>query len=209
MSPRTIPAPVWFTAALIPMIASQIIRLYQHDAAAWILWDYLGRICGLAVLAAIPSARAVAFRREALGMALWKAALWIACIVAADQYLSRSAIQTINTTLPAMALGNYPQSGGWLHLIDLVCGLALVAYSEETLFRRCARQVFQSYAGDGVALILTTSLLFGAYHWWAGVGNIVEATVMGVLLMLFFQRSMALWPVVLSHYLADIFDFAF
>jgi uncharacterized protein len=57
-------------------------------------------------------------------------------------------------------------------------------------------------------LVLVTSLLFGAYHWWTGVGNIVEATMMGVLLMLFFLRSEALWPVVLGHYVTDIVDFA-
>jgi hypothetical protein len=31
---------------------------------------------------------------------------------------------------------------------------------------------------------------------------------MGVLLMLFYRRSAALWPVVLGHYLTDIADFA-
>jgi uncharacterized protein len=189
------------------MIASQIVRLAQHDAAAWIFWDYFGRIGGIAILAAIPSARAVTFRRERLEMALWKAGLWIACIVAADQYFGSWARQAINVALPATAFGVYPQPGGQLHLIDLTFGLMLVAYTEETIFRRCARHVFQSYVGDGVALISITSLLFGAYHWWAGVGNIIEATVMGVLLMLFFQRSGALWPVVLGHYLVDIFDF--
>jgi uncharacterized protein len=30
----------------------------------------------------------------------------------------------------------------------------------------------------------------------------------GALLMLFFLRSEALWPVVLGHYLTDIVDFA-
>jgi membrane protease YdiL (CAAX protease family) len=64
------------------------------------------------------------------------------------------------------------------------------------------------YVDDGNPLVLVTSLLFGAYHWWTGVGNIVEAVMMGVLLMLFFRRSAALWPIVLGHYLTDIADFA-
>jgi membrane protease YdiL (CAAX protease family) len=92
--------------------------------------------------------------------------------------------------------------------VDVVFGLALVAYSEEIVFRRCARQIFQTYLGDGYVLIFVTSLLFGAYHWWAGVGNIVEAAMMGALLMLFFRRSEALWPIVLAHYLTDVVDFA-
>jgi uncharacterized protein len=53
-----------------------------------------------------------------------------------------------------------------------------------------------------LGLVIVTSLLFGAYHWWTGVGNVVEAALMGVLLMLFLRRS------ILGHYLVDIADFA-
>jgi uncharacterized protein len=208
MSPRAIPGPIWFAAALVPMVASQIVRLYQHDPGIWIFWDYAGRLGGLSILAAIPSARAVAFRWERLRMALWKVVLWIAGLAAADHYLGGWARRTINTALPATVLGVYPQTSGWLYLVDVVFGLALVAYSEEIVFRRCARQVFQTYLGNGSLLVLVTSLLFGAYHWWIGVGNIVEATMMGVLLMLFFLQSEALWPVVLGHYVTDVVDFA-
>ena len=141
-------------------------------------------------------------------MALWKVVLWIAGIVVADHYLGGWARRTINMALPTSVLGVYPPSSGWLYLVDVVFGLALVAYSEETVFRRCARHVFQTYLGDGYLMVFVTSLLFGAYHWWTGAGNIVEASMMGVLLMLFFQRSEALWPVVFGHYLVDIVDFA-
>jgi hypothetical protein len=208
MSVRAIPAPVWFAAALVPMVGSQIVRLYQHDPEIWILWDYGGRFGGLATLAAIPSARVIAFRREKLRIVLWKVALWIAAIVVVDHYLGGWVRRTINTALPATVLGVYPQPSGWLYLVDVVFGIALVAYSEESVFRRCARHLFDNYLGDGYASLFVTSLLFGAYHWWTGVGNVVEAAMMGILLMLFLRRSKALWPVVLGHYLTDIVDFA-
>ena len=35
------------------------------------------------------------------------------------------------------------------HIVDAVFGLALVAYSEEIGFRRCARHLFQIYLNDG------------------------------------------------------------
>jgi hypothetical protein len=31
---------------------------------------------------------------------------------------------------------------------------------------------------------------------------------MGILLMVFYRRSAALWPVVTAHYLTDVVDFA-
>jgi membrane protease YdiL (CAAX protease family) len=205
---HAIPAPIWFVAALVPMVACQIVRLQQTDAGSWIFWDYAGRLGGLAVLAIIPSARAIAFRREPLRMMLWQIALWIAGVVLADHYLGGWMRRTLNAALPATVFGVYPQSNGWPYFVDIVFGIALVAYSEEVVFRRCARHVFQKYVNDGAVLVVVTSLLFGAYHWWAGVGNVIEATVMGVLLMLFFRRSGALWPVVLGHYLIDFVDFA-
>jgi uncharacterized protein len=208
MSLRAIPARVWFVAALVPMVASQIVRLQQSDPETWMFWDYASRIGGLTVLAGIPSARTVAFRWQRLRMAAWEVALWIVGLVLADHYLGGWIRRTINTASPETVLGANPQPNGWLYFVDATFGIALVAYSEEIVFRRCARHVFQIYLNDGYALILVTSLLFGAYHWWTGVGNIVEASLMGILLMLFYQRSAALWPAVLGHYLTDIVNFA-
>jgi membrane protease YdiL (CAAX protease family) len=208
MSLRVISAPLWFVAVLFPMVASQILRLQQSDPATWIFWDYSGRLGALAVLVAIPSARAVAFRWQHLRMTRWEAAFWIVGIVLVDHYLCGWIRRTINMALPASVLGAYPEPHRWLQIVDNVFGLALVAYSEEIVFRRCAHHLFKTYLGDGRALVAVTSLLFGAYHWWTGIGNIVEAVIMGILLMLFYRRSGALWPVVLGHYLTDIVDFA-
>ena len=208
MSLRAIPAPVWFVAALVPMVVSQIVRLEQSDAATWIFWDYAGRLGALAVLCAIPSARLVAFRAKRLRMSRWEAGIWVVGIVLVDHYLCGWIRRTINTALPATVLGSYPQAHGWLHIVDAVFGLALVAYSEEIVFRRCARHLFQIYLNDGYAMVVVTSILFGAYHWWTGIGNIIEAVLIGILLMLFYRRSAALWPVVLGHYVTDIVDFA-
>ena len=189
MPPRDFHAQVWFVAALIPMVASQTLRLQQSDPAMWIFWDYAGRLGALAMLAASPSIRTVAFRWEKLQIARWEGALWIAGLVLADHYLGGWVRRTINAALPATVLGSYPQLSGWLYFVDIVFGIALVAYSEEIVFRRCARHIFKNYFGDGYGLVIVTSLLFGAYHWWTGLGNIVEAAMMGVLLMLFLQRS--------------------
>jgi membrane protease YdiL (CAAX protease family) len=138
----------------------------------------------------------------------WEAVCWIVGIVLFDHYVCGWIRHTVNAALPATVLGGYPELHGWLHFFDAVFGLALVAYSEEIVFRRCARYVFLAYLKDGYALVLATAVLFGAYHWWTGVGNIIEALLMGVLVMLFYRRSAALWPVVLAHYLTDVVDFA-
>jgi uncharacterized protein len=59
------------------------------------------------------------------------------------------------TTIYVVGSG-YPEAHGWLHIVDTVFGLALVAYSEEIVFRRCARHLFQIYLNDGYAMVVVT-----------------------------------------------------
>ena len=158
-------------------------------------------------LSRIPFSRKIAFGRERLRITLWQSAIWVVGIVLVDHYLCGWIRRTINSALPATVLGHYPETHGWLQLLDLTFGIALVAFSEEVVFRRCARIFFRTYINDDWILVISTSILFGAYHWWTGIGNIVEAVLIGVLLMLFYLRSAALWPVVLAHYLTDVVDF--
>jgi CAAX protease family protein len=121
--------------------------------------------------------------------------------------LSQWPRRLINATFPATVFGAYPHLTGWLNVFDLVFGLALVAASEEIIFRRYLRRALQPYAGDGTFAVLITSLLFGAYHWWTGIGNVLLAATFGILLMIMYRRSGALWPVVLAHYLVDVIAF--
>ena len=109
--------------------------------------------------------------------------------------------------MPLRPLGIYPRLDGWLRDFDLVIGLGLVAYSEELLFRRCARAVFVPWLGDGKAMILATALLFGAYHWWTGPWNALAAMATGALLMQLYRRANVLWPAVVAHYCIDLFIF--
>jgi len=201
--------PLWFAAVLFPMVVSQIVRLQQSDPAAWIVSDYAGRLGALAVLCAIPAARKIAFRSEPLRIARSEVTIWIVGIVLVDLFWGGWIRRTIDGVLPATVLGAYPEVQGWLHVFDIFLGLGLVALSEEIVFRRCARHLLKSYLDDGYALVLATSFLFGAYHWWTGFGNIGEAVVIGGLLMTLYRRSGALWPAVFGHYVADMVNFAF
>ena len=85
MSLRAIPGPVWLVAALLPMVASQIVRLHQYDPGPWVFWDYAGRLTALATLAALPAARAIAFRSDKCQMSLWQIPVWIVGICSAER----------------------------------------------------------------------------------------------------------------------------
>jgi hypothetical protein len=108
-----LPSPLWFGSALVPMVVSQIIRLQQSDPSTWVCWDYAGRVGALAVLAAIPSAQAVAFQRERLSITYWEAGSWIVGIVLFDHYVCGWIRRTVNAALPATVLGGYPDLHGY------------------------------------------------------------------------------------------------
>jgi membrane protease YdiL (CAAX protease family) len=190
------------------MVVSQVVRLYQADPLAWLICDYAGRCGALLILAAIPAARAVASERRSLRIAWWEVALWIVSLVVFDRLIGTWLRRFAAATFFDGRLGQYPVLHGWIHAFDITLGLALVAFSEEMMFRRCARHVLHRTLGDGYAMVIVTSTIFAAYHWWSGVGNIAAAALLGCLAMLFYLRASALWPVVLAHYLVDVFGFA-
>jgi CAAX protease family protein len=194
-------------APFIPKFASQIVRLHQSQPANWIFWDYAGRLGAVAILAAIPAARTVAFRCDRREISLLEVAFWIVGIILTER-LGQGVSSFINAAFPANLFGFYPRPNGWLYLIDLVFGLTLVAFSEEIIFRRCARHVLQPYLGEGCVAVIASSLMFGCYHWWSGLGNVFLATMMGILFTLMLKRSVALWPVALAHYVVDMIGFS-
>jgi membrane protease YdiL (CAAX protease family) len=115
----------------------------------------------------------------------------------------------INAMFPGTVFGSYPRSEGWLYLFDLVVGLALVAVSEEIVFRRCVGHVLRLWLDKNrISIVLVSSILFGVYHWWTGLGNVTAAALIGAGLALMLQRSVALWPVIFAHYLIDLVAFA-
>jgi hypothetical protein len=208
VSVRPAAVPVWFLAAVAPMLVSQAVRLCQTDALSWIAWDYAGRIIALAVLAAIPGARRVAFRSERVGIAWWEVLLWVVALLAFDRIVDHAISNSLTAMFPGTRIGQYPSFHEWLFIIDIAFGLALVAYSEEVIFRRCGRAVVADLVGDNSTMVIVTAVMFASYHWWTGIGNMTAAMVFGTLAMLLYRRAGMLLPVVLSHYLCDVLNFS-
>jgi uncharacterized protein len=105
--------------------------------------------------------------------------------------------------LPDTRFDSYPWVTGGMKFVDLTFGLVLVALHEEIFFRRVARVVFRPL-GDGVWMVLASAFVFGLFHWWTSLPNMLTATVAGAFLMLLYRRAGALWPAVLCHYVIDL-----
>jgi membrane protease YdiL (CAAX protease family) len=102
------------------------------------------------------------------------------------------------------ATGGGFSSRDWLYAVDVTFGIALVAYQEEVVFRRCARAVLNKKLGSGTTMVFASALLFGSYHWSRGLGTIITAALFGIVAMTFYVRAGVLWPLVLVHYVTDV-----
>jgi hypothetical protein len=200
--------PLWYVATFVPMVASQIVRLGQTPPFAWLASDWAGRLAALAVLWIIPAARDIAFSKHRRRIGAVEALLWVIGLTGFYLLIDHPVRALIDSALPGTVVGRYPPSQGWLHAVDVTFGLALVAYQEELVFRRCGRIVFGAWLGDGFGMVLATSILFAGYHWWTGIGNMVTTLLFGIGAMWLYRRAGVLWPVVLSHYLVDLAAFA-
>jgi hypothetical protein len=198
--------PWWFGAVIVLMAALQLVRLAQVTPADWLLWDYLGRLAALAFLFAVPSARHLAFAYEAPKTDWLETAAWVLALIVGFVILDW-AITALGPVATKFRYGHYPQLDRWLYGIDLTLGVALVAWHEEIVFRRCARVALGKALGAGNAMVAASALLFGAYHWWTGLGTIVEATLFGIAAMLVYRRVGRLTPLVLAHYVIDVVAF--
>jgi hypothetical protein len=190
----------------MPLVLSQLIRLHQRDAAGWLACDYLGRCGALAVLAAIPLARQVAFKRDQLRAGAWVAVGWIVGLVIIHRLAYRWLMPAVEAVLPGTRFGDYAAPQGWLLAFDLTFGIALVALTEEVVFRRCLGQLLHTAVRNARVVIPFSAIIFAGYHWWSGIGNIVVAFMSGVLFMTAYTRIGALWPLVIAHYLVDVIE---
>ena len=93
--------------------------------------------------------------------------------------------------------------GGALLLIDATFGLALVAWSEEVVFRRLLLSRLSGLLPYAAALVCS-SVLFGLIHWGLGSTNALMALLAGLLLGWLYLRYQRLWPVATVHYVANL-----
>jgi membrane protease YdiL (CAAX protease family) len=194
----------WFWIVFAVTTAFQVLRLGQDQPVSWLFLDYTMRLVALAILALSP-VRAVVFRRETLRVSFPQLLirLLVTGIAVGLAFLAGWMMWRV---LPDLSLGQYPKTRGLLYVIDLTAGIALVAVHEELVFRRLARLAF-SRLGDGLAMIVTTSLVFALYHWWTGPWNVLMVALVGVLLMTLYRAVGALWPAIVVHYCADLYAF--
>lgn len=190
------------SAAVAIMVASQWLRIHQTSTEYWLAADYGGRVLSLAVLVAVGFRHAL-LPLDKLAIPLPLAGVWIVGLVVCHLFLLEPLRVHLEAAFPETRLSSPPQIQGIWFLIDVTVGLALVAVHEEVVFRRWARGLLKPILGEGLIMIFLSGVVFGLYHWHAGIGNVVSAAAFGCLAMTAYKHMSTIKPVIIAHYLIN------
>jgi membrane protease YdiL (CAAX protease family) len=173
------------------------------DETVYVL-DYIFRIACLIVLFRAFEWREVLAWPERRWRAVLLTVLMIYLLIAAQQ--ARHLAESFH---PELFIAQFPYlEYGPLKMFDLTVGLALVAASEEMVFRYAFARAWLQRGGGVGGLYLVSSLAFGLLHAPQGVSAVVDAFVAGLIFMFFYRRIGLLWPPMLAHYLVNFLIFS-
>jgi len=103
----------------------------------------------------------------------------------------------------------FPQlEKAWFLYFDLTVGLALVALSEEIVFRYLFAKLWQHRSWSTPSLYIASSIAFGLFHLPQGLALVTFAMVTGFIFMFLYRFTGSLWPVVAVHYLFNLLVFS-
>ncbi len=134
--------------------------------------------------------------------------LWTVAALAGGLVLIPGPGSSLLTLLPETRLGSIPEiPSNWLQLFDLTVGLALVAITEEVVFRGVLQTRLASFLRSQSSGVMVASVLFSLAHWSNGVGSVMLTCIVGLGFGLCVSGSRSLVPTIIAHYVADLLVF--
>jgi hypothetical protein len=203
--------PIAAVAALsLPFFFNDAANFTLHAFPAWAMIDYAVRVLVLAGLAlAAPTlglnASPLRLRRPSLSKLLACALLLAGAGLALDAGLL-PLLEAALPGWPGAAAPPYPDL--FWKAADLTFGLALVAVSEELVFRGAVPALMRRLGWGPLTVLLASSALFGAVHWSNGAASVLSAGLIGAAFLAGTRRCNSLWPAVAAHYAVNLLAFA-
>ncbi len=198
----------WIFFIMLLFLIHDFINLQVKTYGQWLASDYAFRAVIIVVVISYEPFRKAVADAVRLPVAVWKV-VSIAIVVTAFGIVTHYLIEIpLFHLFPTAVAFPYPQpTSTFLHAIDLIIGLVLVATSEEFVFRLLMPQFLSGLHTSKAFVLFGSSLLFGLIHWEHGVGSVVAAFIIGIALMYSVQRTDSLRPALLAHYLINFWFF--
>ena len=204
--PRALAALVLLAA---PYLLNDVANICVRAPIAWLACDYGSRVFSLACLVWLCRRGVIARSDFQLhGAAWWRLAGGTLAATLGGLLLLVGPGRTLLSLLPQSQVGVIPDiAPPWLHAADYWGGIALVALSEELVFRGAFPRLIARVGGSPWIALLASSAVFGLAHWSLGIGSILQTALVGLLFGLCAAGSRSLWPVIIAHYVVDLVAF--
>lgn len=181
--------------------------LTNQPAFIWMIIDYGTRFAALGCLFASPACRA------SIGQCLQSTRpIWLCVAVCAVvTFLAHMVANWTTYLIPLdflyQPIASHPVPvNPTLKWIDLTFGLALVAISEELIFRGSVFGALKDKLNLPMAVAIT-SAMFGLTHWGGGIANMVLALIIGISFQISLRFQGSIIYVIISHYLINLVVF--
>ena len=206
-TPPRLPALAALGLLAAPYLLNDFANIYVHQPLAWLACDYGSRVFSLVCVAWLLRRRTIEWRDLQLQRGTWwRLMVGVFVATVAGVLLTAPTAREFFVVPVAWPAGFLPEIvPPWLHALDYWVGIAFVAVSEEVVFRGVIPRLLMMLGGSRLAALLWSSAVFGLAHWSFGSGSMVTTTLIGIVFGFAAQFSRSLWPVILAHYLTDLY----
>jgi uncharacterized protein len=186
-------------------LLNDFLFLTAKSYGMWLLIDYGSRLLAVGIALALVRLKISGAAEFGLtGIPFRSGFLWLLFLTATGIVIDQVGWRYLKQLLPLTQLASMPKiDNSFVNIFDLTFGVALVAASEETVFRG----YFYSALHDRLsprALVATSAVLFGMIHWSQGLHAVVSTALWGILPMVSMVRTRSIIPAVIAHYITDV-----
>lgn len=186
-------------------LLNDFLFLTAKSYGAWLLIDYGSRLLAVGIVLVLMQRKISSANEFGLtGISFRSGILWLLLLTTTGILIDQVGWRFLEQLLPHTQLASMPKiKNFFVNIIDLTLGVALVAVSEEVVFRGYCYSALHDRMSSGV-LVAISAVLFGMIHWSQGIHAVVSTALWGILPMVSMIRTKSILPAVIAHYVTDL-----
>jgi len=186
-------------------LLNDYLFMMARTATAWLVIDYGSRLLAIGIVLYLIRQKISTPAEFGLTGLPFRAGLrWLLLLTVIGVLIDQVGWRILEQVLPNTQMTFMPKiKNPLMNLFDLTFGVALVAVSEEIVFRGYCFSALQGRWRPWV-VVAVSAILFGLIHWSQGLHAIVSTALWGILPMVAMARTGSIIPAMIAHYITDL-----
>ncbi len=186
-------------------LLNDYLFMMAGSVAAWLTIDYGSRLLAIGIVFYLIHHKTSTLAEFGLvRIPLRSGLFWMLLLTVTGVLIDQVGWRVLEQVLPNTQLASMPKIvNPYINMFDLTIGVALVAVSEELVFRGYCFSALRD-RWRPLALVAVSAVLFGLIHWSQGLHAIVSTALWGILPMVAMVRTGSIVPAMIAHYITDL-----